>query len=120
MIKKALSTFLLILLASASFHSQAQEDMDIEKIRAMGKQVVADRKKGNCVACHVIEDMEAPGTFGPPLIAMSARYPDKAKLRAQIWDATRRNMLTSMPPFGKHMILTEEEIDWVTEYIYSL
>ena len=117
--KKAL-ILLTATLAIASMPALAQNDMSSEKLRALGKKVVLDRKKGNCVACHVIEDLEAPGTFGPPLIAMSVRYPDKAKLRAQIWDATKRNILTSMPPFGKHMILTEEEIDWVTEYIHSL
>ncbi len=107
---------LLVTMGSVS----AQSDLTIEQVRALGKKVVLDRKKGNCVACHVIEDLEAPGTFGPPLIAMGVRYPDKAKLRAQIWDPTKRNILTSMPPFGKHMILTEQEIDWVTEYIHSL
>ncbi len=118
--KKSILATLLIVLAVMASPVSAQEDMTIEQIREMGKKVVIDRKKGNCLACHMIEDLEAPGTFGPPLIAMSARYPDKSKLREQIWDASQRNFLTSMPPFGKHMILTEEEIDWVTEYIHSL
>jgi sulfur-oxidizing protein SoxX len=51
---------------------------------------------------------------------MAARFPDKAKLRAQIWDATVANPQTSMIPFGKHKVLTEQEIDKVTDYIYSL
>lgn len=116
--KKTITVLMLLVLAGSG--AQAQDDLSQEQIRAKGKEVVLDRKKGNCLACHVIESLEAPGTFGPPLIAMGVRYPDKAKLRAQIWDASKRNMLTSMPPFGKHMILTEEEIDWVTEYIHSL
>ena len=51
---------------------------------------------------------------------MKARFPDKAKLRAQIWDATAANPNSSMPPFGKHGALTEEEVDAVTEWAHSL
>ncbi len=78
------------------------------------------RGKGNCLACHAIEDGELPGTIGPPLVYMQQRYPDKAQLRAQIWDPTVRNPDTLMPPFGKHEILSEDEIDLVVEYIHSL
>jgi L-cysteine S-thiosulfotransferase len=74
-----------------------------------GKQLAFNNRKGNCLACH-----------GPPLIAMSARFPDKAKLRAQIWDATAFNPSTSMIPFGKHGVLTEAEIDKVTDFVYGL
>jgi sulfur-oxidizing protein SoxX len=51
---------------------------------------------------------------------MKARFPDKAVLRAQIWDSTKNNPNTMMPPFGRHEILTEAEIDKVVEFIYSL
>jgi sulfur-oxidizing protein SoxX len=61
-----------------------------------------------------------PGNIGPPLVAIKARFPDKAELREQIWDATVKNPNTIMPPFGKHRILTEKEIDLVTAFIYSL
>lgn len=87
---------------------------------AAGKALAFDRKKGNCLACHVIEDGELAGNSGPPLLAMQARFPDKAALRAQIWDPTARNPQTLMPPFGKHGILTDDELDKVVEYIYSL
>lgn len=83
-----------------------------------GKALAFDRKKGNCLACHMIATGDLPGNIGPPLVAMSARYPDKAKLRAQIWDSTATNPMSTMPPFGRHRILTEEEIDLVTEFIY--
>ena len=85
-----------------------------------GKAIAFDRKKGNCLACHAIEDGVSPGNVGPPLVAMKARFPDKAKLRVQIWDATKANPNTMMPPFGRHKILSESEIDKVVEYIYSL
>jgi sulfur-oxidizing protein SoxX len=88
-----------------------------------GKDLAYNRSKGNCLACHGMPtqpDAESTGTYGPPLIAMSARYPDKAKLRAQIWNAMDFNPSTSMPPFGKHHVLTEQEIDKVTDFIYGL
>lgn len=85
-----------------------------------GQKVANDRKTGNCVACHVMPDAESPGAIGPPLIQMQARYPDKDKLREQIWDATVANPDSSMPPFGKHGILTEEQFNNVLAYIWSI
>ncbi len=85
-----------------------------------GKKIAFDRKKGNCLACHQIEGGDLPGNIGPPLVAMQTRFPDKAKLRSQIWDSTRNNPNSMMPPFGRHEILTEAEIDKVVEFVYSL
>ena len=96
---------------------------DAPKKDETGKSIAFDRSKGNCLACHAmptVPDAESAGTIGPPLIAMSARYPDKAKLRAQIWDATVANPNSSMIPFGKHKVLTEQEIDKVTDFVYGL
>jgi L-cysteine S-thiosulfotransferase len=85
-----------------------------------GKAIAFDRKKGNCLACHQIEGGTMAGNIGPPLIAMKARFPDKAKLRAQIYDARVANPNTIMVPFGPNQVLTESEIDKVVEYIYTL
>ena len=85
-----------------------------------GKELAFDRKKGNCLACHKIAGGDLPGNIGPELVNMKARYPDKAKLRAQIWDATANNANTIMPPFGKHKIVSEKDIDKIVEYIYTL
>jgi len=85
-----------------------------------GKAITFDRMKGNCLACHFVEGGELTGNYGPPLVAMKLRYPDREVLRAQIWDAAVRNPNTRMPPFGRNRILTEEEIDLVTDYIQSL
>lgn len=87
------------------------------------KEIVFNSSKGNCLACHAlptVPDAEQPGNSGPPLIAMSARFPDKKVLRAKIWDATATNPETMMPPFGKHKALTEEQIDKVVDFIYGL
>ena len=85
-----------------------------------GKAIAFNRSKGNCLACHMIEGGESPGNVGPPLIAMKARYPEKEVLRAQIFDATAFNPDSAMVPFGKHRVLTEDEINKVTEYIWTL
>lgn len=92
-----------------------------EEMIAEGKAVFMGKSRGNCISCHQINDPDAnlPGNQGPPMIAMKQRFPDKHKLRAQVWDATRNNPLTIMPPLGKHWILSEEEIDAVVEYIYQ-
>lgn len=85
-----------------------------------GKKLAFNRKKGNCLACHAIKGGKLAGDLGPPLIAMKARFPDKAKMRAQIWDSTRNNPNTTMPPFGRHKILSESDINKIAEYIYTL
>ncbi len=85
-----------------------------------GKKLAFDRKKGNCLACHHVADGISPGNIGPPLLSMQARFPDKATLREQVYDATTKNPNTMMPPFGKHGVLNAEEIDKIVEYIYTL
>ena len=85
-----------------------------------GKAVANDRAKGNCVACHMIPGAPSPGTIGPALVAMKARYPDAAKLHAQIYDSTVANPESAMPPFGRNRLLTEKELNDVTAYIGSL
>jgi len=87
---------------------------------AEGKKLAFNRKLGNCLACHAIAGGSLPGDIGPPLIAMKARFPDKAKLRAQIWDSTAKNPNSIMPPFGRHNMLSDKQIDKITDYIYSL
>lgn len=100
--------------------AQAAETTASADVLQEGKKIAFDRKKGNCLACHMIDDGALPGNQGPPLLAMQQRFPNKADLRAQIWDATAKNPQSLMPPFGKHGIISEAELDKVVEYIYSL
>ena len=109
----------LALLSSSLFSPVFSQAMPTDTI-SEGKQISFDRQKGNCLACHAIEGGELPGNIGPPLINMKDRYPDKQRLRAQIWDATLKNPNTIMPPFGRHQILTEDELNKVVEFIYTL
>lgn len=87
---------------------------------ATGKEISFQRSKGNCLACHVIEDGEDPGNIGPALINMQAKYASKKQLKDIIWDATQFNTNTNMPPFGRNKILTAKELDLVVDYIWSL
>jgi len=111
-----IATVALVLSAvfSHSIYAASAEEI------AEGKRVAFDRKLGNCLACHAIAGGNLPGDIGPPLIAMKARFPDKSVLRAQIYDATAANPNTMMPPFGKHGILTDKQVDLVTEFIHTL
>jgi sulfur-oxidizing protein SoxX len=89
---------------------------------AAGREIAHDVYKGNCLACHQIPGDPAAvsmANIGPPIVRMRERFPDRAELRQQIWDPTRRNPETVMPPFGKHGVLTEREIDRVLDYIYQ-
>ena len=85
-----------------------------------GQSLAFTRKKGNCLACHMIEGGESPGNIGSPLLQMKARFPDKAVLRAQIENPLVRNPETVMPAFGKYQVLSSDELDSLVEYIWSL
>ena len=107
------------LMLSSTMATAAEEAKALSVVDE-GKQLAFDNKKGNCLACHQIAGGELAGDIGPPLVSVQTRFPDKAKLRAQIWDPTKANVNSMMPPFGRHKVLTEDEIDKVVEFIYSL
>lgn len=118
----ALALALGALTAMPTTASEGAEDATDAAQAAMieaGKKLAFDRSMGNCLACHYIDGGQSPGSIGPPLIAMSVRFPDKDKLRAQIWDATIANPESAMPPFGSHHILSDEQLDQVVEFIWS-
>ena len=90
---------------------------------AAGARLAQDVARGNCLACHAMPGDASAVTsanIGPPLVAIRARFPDRERLRRQIWDAGLTNPDTVMPPFGKHQILTTEEIDLIVDYLYTL
>lgn len=115
----AIATILVSVLGALSLAAIAGAAEEAPSAVEQGKAIAFDRKKGNCLACHMIAGGDLPGNIGPPLVAMAIRYPDKAQLRAQIWDASEKNPMSAMPLFGTHRILTAEEIDLVTEFIYA-
>ena len=100
--------------------SPPRKPIDYHRIVGDGKKLTFDRKKGNCLACHIIDDGELAGNAGPPLLAMKIRFPEKKDLFDKIWDSTKTNPDSFMPPFGKHGLLTKGEIDLIIEYLYTL
>jgi sulfur-oxidizing protein SoxX len=100
----------------APLTASAADAADIAK----GKELSFDRKKGNCLACHMIEGGTLAGNIGPPLVAMKARFPDYEKMKAQIADPRVTNPNTIMIPFGPHKVLTAQEIELVSQFIYTL
>ena len=101
---------------AASVANQEESLTELEQ----GRELAFTRSKGNCLACHIIEGGELMGNYGPPLMFMKARFPDRDVLRSQIWDASVKNYETRMPPFGRNRILTDEEIDLITDFILTL
>lgn len=88
-----------------------------------GQELAFDNRKGNCLACHSMPgDAKAVTStnIAPPLVNMKERFPERTKLYAQVWDATKANPDSLMPPFGKHRILNDDEINKVVDYVYGL
>ena len=112
-------TVALLALAGATTTTAGTEEPPSSALER-GKAIAFDRNAGNCLSCHMMDDGELPGNSAPPLLQMKLRFPDRAVLRAQIWDATTRNPNSVMPPYGRNLVLTEEEIDRVVDYVLSL
>jgi len=84
-----------------------------------GEQLTFERSKGNCLTCHEIKGGDAPGNIGPALADMKKRYPNRAELVAIVSDETKRNPLTVMPPFKRNLILTDQEIEAIVDFLYT-
>ena len=84
-----------------------------------GQLLAFDRSKGNCLTCHDIKGGDAPGNLGPPLADMKSRFPDRKELAAIVFDETKRNPQTVMPPFGRNLILTDGEIEAIVDFLYT-
>lgn len=101
-----------------------------------GKRVFIGRKKGNCLACHVVvqlEDMEQfHGEVGPELSTIGADY-TLEELRLRVADARFINPVGIMPAFLKSeghfrpidkfantSILTAQEVEDVIAYLTTL
>ena len=114
------STMLIGVSLSTSTAMAAESGSNSSSNLEAGKELAFSRPKGNCLACHMIIGGASPGNIAPPLVAMKARFPDKEVLREQIADASKRNPETAMPLFGRHEVLSEDELNKVVDYIHSL
>ena len=92
-----------------------------------GLQIISDRAKGNCVACHSLPgQIDNSGgitsNFGPALRGVANRY-NPLQLRQWVNDARQIKPDTLMPPFGSTAglnlpqpaiaVLTPEQIEHV-------
>ncbi|HEY9017069.1 sulfur oxidation c-type cytochrome SoxX [Thiomicrospira sp.] len=86
-----------------------------------GKKLAFSRSEGNCLACHMIQGGTSPGNIGPALVAMKMRFPDRQKLFDKIWGVKETQVPYSMMPlFGRNAILSDDEINKIVDYMYSL
>ena len=107
---------LLALLAGLAANAPAHA----QSAAAEGQKLAFDRGKGNCLVCHVIKGGEYPGTLGPELVDIKSKYPNREDLVAIVFDETKRNPLTVMPPFGRNRILNAKEIDAIVDFLQTL
>ncbi|HER34067.1 MAG: sulfur oxidation c-type cytochrome SoxX [Halothiobacillaceae bacterium] len=99
----------------------AAQDDGLSDSAKKGKELAFGRSKGNCLACHQIKGGNLAGNIGPALIAMKARYPDREELKQVIHDPREKfGAQTIMPPFGANKLLSDEEIEHITDYILTL
>ena len=110
------TALVLALLTSAAFAAPAHAQSGPSE----GQKLAFDRGKGNCLTCHVIKGGEYPGSLGPELVDIKSKYPSRDELVAIVFDETKRNPLTVMPPFGRNRILTETEINAVVDFLQTL
>ena len=79
--------------------------------------------KGHCIACHRLPPGVGPQTradLGPALDGRRMREIGRARLRETLVDPTRAIPATVMPPFGRHRILDDAEIDRIVEFLHGL
>ena len=86
-------------------------------------ELFVERDKGYCISCHQLPPGAGPPStsdLGPRLEGARMRALGKAGIRAAIVDPTAANADTLMPPFGRHRILDDAEIDRLVEFLNGL
>lgn len=101
---------------------------------ARGRAIVLDRKRGDCVVCHVmpLPDQQSHGTIGPPLFGLATHFTPES-LRRRLVDPRTVNPQSVMPAYHKvsglyavlgryrnQPILSAQEIEDVISYLLSL
>ena len=101
---------------------------------AKGRKLAINRKKGNCLACHVMPIPEQPyhGEVGPELNGVANRY-QEGELRLLVVNAKLINEDTIMPSFYRNdgfnrilkkfkgkTILSAQEVEDVVAYLMTL
>jgi sulfur-oxidizing protein SoxX len=78
-----------------------------------GKAIVLDRRRGNCLICHVFPFPDEPfqGEIGPSLLDVADRL-DEGQIRLRLIDQSRLNPDTVMPPYYRVDGLTDVAPDY--------
>jgi sulfur-oxidizing protein SoxX len=65
-----------------------------------GRDIVVDRRKGNCLICHRVPSLDIPfqGEIGPSLAGVARRLKE-GEIRLRLIDQSRINPATTMPPY---------------------
>lgn len=112
----------VLLVGAVFFGPMAPARADDAPNVAAGRQLAFEIAKGNCLACHQFPRDSRANTLaniGPPLLAMRSRFPNRTQLRGRLWDPMQTDPNTVMPPFGKHKILSRDEIELIIDYLYT-
>ncbi|HEX7606987.1 MAG TPA: sulfur oxidation c-type cytochrome SoxX [Usitatibacter sp.] len=91
--------------------------------RAPALDLFVRADKGNCIACHQLPQGSGPPTradVGPRLEGPRMRALGKDALRRWLVDPMRANPDTVMPPFGRHRLLDDAEIDRIVDFLVAL
>jgi len=102
---------------------------------ANGRKVFANRKQGNCLACHVNSDMTElsfHGEIGPPLDGVADRY-EEAQLRGILVNSKMtfegsimpsfyrtKNGVRPLEKFDGKTILSAQQVEDVLAYLKTL
>ena len=98
--------FIVVLLFSFSLTIHLQADS--EKM-ALGLEVY--NNKAMCGACHILKTAASEGNIGPNLDILK---PTEEQVKLIVTEG-----LGVMPAFGEEGILTSEEIDAVSHYVFT-
>lgn len=88
-----------------------------------GRALFTDPGKGNCIACHQVPAGAGPqvrADVGPRLDGARLKGWDRARLRDLLHDPTRANPDTVMPPYGRHRLLDDREIERLIDFLHAL
>jgi L-cysteine S-thiosulfotransferase len=86
-------------------------------------QLFAGADKGRCIACHQLPEGVGAATradVGPKLDGARMRELGRERIRQAIEDPMRANPGTVMPPYGRHRILSPDEITRLTDFLHAL
>ncbi|MCK5546847.1 MAG: sulfur oxidation c-type cytochrome SoxX [Rhodospirillaceae bacterium] len=145
--KLSAAAFGVAVAGAISFGAQAEEMVSFEIVDetipqsltgkagdpVAGRKTAINRKKGNCLACHVmpIPEQQFHGLIGPTLDDTGDRFTE-AELRMRMVDSKVFDESTMMPSFyktGQHMvlkkfvgktILSAQEVEDVVAYLMTL